>query len=173
MRQTSLSHALNRFKPIGADVWEYRADLGAVARHLCQDASTSGASPGLIPSLSGTVNGERVVMTWLHRLTAGEARRLLRKSPAAAVARYLEAVVAGRVEGVAPESADLVLEVRARRAVLGAFSALHPKYQEALLLREGPDMSVAAIARLAGVTPAAVRSVLYRARKALRARLDV
>src|SRR5688500_17048498 len=109
MRQTSLSHALNRFKPIGEDVWEYRGDLGAIARYLCSDAGTSGASQGLIPGLSGTVNGERVVMTWLHRLTAGEARRLLRKSPAAAVARYLEAVVAGRVEGVAPGSADLVL----------------------------------------------------------------
>jgi DNA-directed RNA polymerase specialized sigma24 family protein len=68
---------------------------------------------------------------------------------------------------------ELATEVELRKDLLDALATLPRNYTFALLLREGRGLSVGETARLMGTTPASVRSVLYRARQAIRVRRDI
>lgn len=171
---SSLGQALQRFKPIEFDVREYRHELEGLARHILR-AVPSGEGPGepglldMAPAL-GRLRGERTVRIWLHRIASTETRQLRRREKPGPIDIYLDAVVAGQKGHEIPDRDDLALDLEIRMVILESFSGLPDNYRRALLLKEGKGLSVEDVARLMGTTNASVRSVLYRARHALRER---
>lgn len=160
-----------------AEVWEYRADLERLARYLCrhhEDAEdvTHNALIKAAEKLDG-FRGEASVRTWLHTITTNECRMLRRrKSPSSLDDLFESAVIDEAVLGtspVGPEAAAVELETR--QEVLEAMGRLPDRYRCALLLKDGRELPLEEIARLMDTTVPSVKSVLYRARRALRVEL--
>jgi RNA polymerase sigma-70 factor, ECF subfamily len=63
------------------------------------------------------------------------------------------------------------VEAETRRRVLTALAGLPDHYRTALLLKDGRGLRAEGVAQAMGVTVPAVRSILHRARSALRERL--
>jgi RNA polymerase sigma factor (sigma-70 family) len=63
------------------------------------------------------------------------------------------------------------VEAETRRQVLTALESLPDHYRAALLLKDGLGLSAEDLAKAMGVTVPAAKSVLHRARSALRERL--
>jgi RNA polymerase sigma-70 factor (ECF subfamily) len=76
-------------------------------------------------------------------------------------------------EPVSPEADPALAALKAERAgaVRAAIAELPTELREAVLLFEYQDMSYAEIAAIAGATPKAIETRLYRARAVLRERL--
>ena len=171
---SSLGQGLQRFKPIEFDVQEYRRELEGLARHILR-VVPSGEGPGepglldMAPAL-GRLRGERTVRIWLHRIASTETRHLRRREKPGPIDIYLDAVIAGQKGHEIPDRDDLALDLEIRMDILDSVSGLPDNYRRALLLKEGKGLTVEGVARLMGTTNASVRSVLYRARHALRER---
>jgi len=63
------------------------------------------------------------------------------------------------------------MEAETRRQVLAALADLPDHYRTALLLKDGVALSAGEVATAMGITVPAAKSVLHRARAALRERL--
>jgi RNA polymerase sigma-70 factor (ECF subfamily) len=160
------------------ELWDYRSDLERLARHLCrhtQDAEDV-AHDALIKAsekLDG-FRGEASVRTWLHAIAANECRMLRRRKTPSSLDHMFESAALDRLElgddPIDPEEAALELE--ARREVLDALGDLPDRYQCALLLKDGNDLSLEETARLMETSVPAVKSILYRARSTLRDRIE-
>jgi RNA polymerase sigma-70 factor (ECF subfamily) len=157
------------------DVWEYRDDLEHLARILCRhpEDAEDVAHAALVKAaekLDG-FRGEASVRTWLHTITTNECRMLRRRKVPGNIDGYLDNVVEDVSMEPAPDPEDLAVELETRKEVMDGLAALPDNYRCALLLKEGHGLSVEQTAQMMGTTPAAVRSVLYRARKDLRAKV--
>jgi RNA polymerase sigma-70 factor (ECF subfamily) len=75
--------------------------------------------------------------------------------------------------GSGPSPLDEVLESERARIVRKALSALAPLHREVLILAEYEDLDVASIAEIVGAEAGAVKVRLHRARRKLRAALEV
>lgn len=157
-----------------AELWEYRADLEKLAHYLCrhsQDAEdvTHNALLKAAEKMEG-FRGEASVRTWLHTIATNECRMLRRRKTPSSLDDMFESAALGQLERVAdpidPEEAALELETR--REVLEAMRGLPDRYRCALLLKDGHDLSLEEVAKLMDTTVPSVKSVLYRARQALR-----
>jgi len=169
MQQSSLGDALHRFKRITPDVWSYRDELDSLTRHLCRERDSNDASAGV--TLAGL--SEESVRDWLHGFTRAESRIRRPGATSVAVDSYLDEMVHERREFEPFNLDELAIEVELRKEVLDILFTLPRNYTFALLLREGRGSSLGEIARLMGTTHGSVRSVLYRARQAIRRGLDV
>ncbi len=169
MQQSSLGDALHRFKRITPDVWSYRDELDNLTRHLCRELDPNDGSTNV--TIAGLT--EDSVRDWLHGFTRAESRLRRRGATSIAVEFYLDEMVHERREFEPFHLDELAIEVELRKDVLDALATLPRNYTIALLLREGRGLSVGDTARLMGTTPASVRSVLYRARQAIRVRPDI
>lgn len=160
-----------------AELWEYRSDLEKLAQYLCrhsQDAEdvTHNALLKAVDKLDG-FRGEASVRTWLHTITTNECRMLRRKKQTSSLDDLFESAAfekEARESSVDPE--EIALELEARHEVLAAIGQLPDRYRCALLLKDGQDLSLDEVARVMETTVPSVKSLLYRARHALRERLS-
>lgn len=157
-----------------AELWEYRADLEKLARYLCrhsQDAEdvTHSALLKAAEKIDG-FRGEASVRTWLHTIATNECRMLRRRKTPSSLDDMFESAAFGQLElgddPIDPEEAAMELETR--REVLEAVGGLPDRYRCALLLKDGHDLPLEEVARLMDTTVPSVKSILYRARQALR-----
>lgn len=159
-----------------AELWDYRADLERLAQYLCrhsQDAEDV-AHDALLKAaekLDG-FRGEASVRTWLHTIATNECRMLRRRKTASSLDDIFERAAFDRLEvaeSVDPE--EIALELETRHEVLEAIGELPDRYRCALLLKDGQDLSLEEVARVMETTVPSVKSLLYRARQALREEL--
>lgn len=156
------------------ELWEYRADLEKLAQYLCrhsQDAEdvTHNALLKAAEKLSG-FRGEASVRTWLHTITTNECRMLRRRKMPSSLDDMFESAAHDRLElgddPIDPE--EMAIELETRREVLEAVGKLPERYRCALLLKDGHELSIEEVAQLMETTVPSVKSILYRARQALR-----
>ena len=115
--------------------------------------------------------GDAQFFTWLYRIGVNEARRRAQRRPAARGVGSLEdQLVEPRDTGPGPhqalENADL------RAALERAVRALESDYRAPLILRDIEGLSTAQAAETMGLSEAAFKSRLHRARLAVRAAVD-
>lgn len=158
-------------------IWEYRADLERLAARLCRDPHDAEdvAQSTLLKALQarGDFRGEATVRTWLHRIATNEClmmRRRRRPDPVDVVDASDRGLIQVTDRVDTPE--DLALVAETQGEVLAALSDLPQHHRTAVLLVDGCRMSYEEAARATDLTPAAIRSILYRARKVLRDRLE-
>jgi RNA polymerase sigma-70 factor (ECF subfamily) len=170
-------------RPVDASaepVWRYREDVWRLASHLCrhrEDAEdvTQSALLKAAQHLDG-FRREASLRTWLHRIATNECRMLRRRKVPLSLDELLEeAAIAEQppsepaASGPGPE--ELAVEAETRRQVLAGLADLPDHYRTALLLKDGLGLSGQDVATAMSVTLPAARSVLHRARAALRERL--
>jgi RNA polymerase sigma-70 factor (ECF subfamily) len=112
--------------------------------------------------------GEAAFSTWLYTIArsyCGKARRRSKFAPK-------QAVPLDTVEADAPGPDELVQRNERSAALAAALQALPPTLREVLLLRDVEGLRAVEVARVTGVSVAAVKSRLHRARAALRAELE-
>ncbi len=156
------------------DVWGYREDLARLARFLCQhpeDAEdvTHNALIKAAEKLDG-FRGEASVKTWLHAVTSNECRMLRRRRQASSLDGMLDGVADDQlmVDVTAMDPEELAVELETRQEVLEALSRLPERYRCALILKDGSGRSLTETAELMDTTVPGIKSLLYRARAALR-----
>jgi RNA polymerase sigma-70 factor (ECF subfamily) len=161
-------------------VWRYRDDVWRLARQLCrhrEDAEDVAHSALLKAAehLDG-FRWEASLRTWLHRIATNECRMLRRRKVPLSLEALLED--AATAEHRPPEPAagepgpeEAAVEAETRRSVLAALAGLPDHYRTALLLKDGLGLRAEDVAQAMGVTVPAARSILHRARSALRERL--
>ncbi len=157
-------------------VWAQADDVARLARQLCghpEDAEDV-AQSSLVKAAEHIAGfrGDATVRTWLHRITTNECRMLRRR----VMARSLDGLLEEH-----PGNAELLLattdgdpEALAERrtlgnAVLAAVATLPDRQRLAFVLHEGGALGISDVARRLDTTVPAVRSLLVRARRALRA----
>ena len=120
----------------------------------------------------GGFKGESQFGTWLYRIGFNEAKRRLARDPARALAGSLD-------EEGAPEPPDLrqephlrVAQGELRTALATAVRALSLRYRAPLILRDIEGLSTADAAAVLGLSEAAFKSRLHRARAAVRDALE-
>lgn len=159
-------------------VWDYRADLEKLAHYLCrhpQDAEDVTHNALLKASEKlDDFRGEASVRTWLHTITTNECRMLRRRRSPSSLDEIFESAATDQVNlGEDPvDPAEVAMELETRREVLGAIGELPERYRCALMLKDGRGLSLEDTARLMDTTVPAVKSILYRARDALREELE-
>jgi RNA polymerase sigma factor (sigma-70 family) len=158
-------------------VWAQAEDVARLARQLCghpEDAEDV-AQSSLVKAAEHIAGfrGEATVRTWLHRITTNECRMLRRRLMATSLDGLLEEH-RGNTELLLLAAADADPEALAERrtlgnAVLAAVAALPERQRVAFVLHEGGALGIKEVARRLDTTVPAVRSLLVRARRAIRA----
>lgn len=167
MSHSSFGRAIGGFKPIEHDVREYPAELESLSRYLIESID-EGIHP-LFPlrGMAGT-SREAAVRTWLHRVVSAETRHLMGRDQPAPVDLFFDSLASGRRPRPVADPEEVETDLSIRMNLLDQLSTLPGNYLAALLLKEGKGLRVQGVARVLGTTPASVRSVLYRARQAIR-----
>ncbi len=161
-------------------VWRYREDVWRLASQLCrhrQDAED--VTQSALLKAAQHVEGfrwEASLRTWLHRIATNECRMLRRRTAPASLDELLEAAATAPGEPCQPAAAgpgpeDAAVEAATRRRVGTALAGLSGRYRTAVLLKDGLGLPADAVAAAMGITVPAARSVLHRARSALRENL--
>lgn len=158
-------------------VWSHAEDVARLARQLCQhrEDAEDVAQTSLLKAaqhLDG-FRGEFSVRTWLHRITTNECRMIRRRLTARSLDAILESPNpperAALTVSADPES--LAEERELGRLVVSAISALPSRQRAAIILSDGAELSAEAVARTLGISVSAVRSLLVRARRNVRAQV--
>jgi RNA polymerase sigma-70 factor (ECF subfamily) len=123
----------------------------------------------------GSFRGDSNLSTWLFRVTANEARMLMRSQrrhrsrlAAGFALEDLGSLDAARDEGAERRMAGADLDRRIRSAL----KDLPGEYQDVISLHYASDMSLQEIAQELGASESAIRSRLHRARTRLRTLLS-
>lgn len=162
-------------------VWRYRQDVWRLAAQLCrhrQDAEDVTHSALLKAAQHlDEFRWEASLRTWLHRIATNECRMLRRRKVPLSLEAVLEQVATAERPPVDPEARapgpeEVAIEAETRRQVLAALETLPDHYHTALLLKDGLGLRAEAVARAMGITVPAAKSILHRARSALRERLS-
>jgi RNA polymerase sigma factor (sigma-70 family) len=158
-------------------VWAQAEDVARLARQLCghpEDAEDV-AQSSLVKAAEHIAGfrGEATVRTWLHRITTNECRMLRRRLIATSLDGLLEGHP-GQSELLLVAAADADPEALAEQralgnAVLAAVAGLPERQRVAFVLHEGGALGISDVPRRLDTTVPAVRSLLVRARRALRA----
>lgn len=130
---------------------------------LCDGDEASAALRAATASMD-TFRGSAMVKRWIHALTTFE---LEYEAGDSNFSDTLERMVEGR-RVRAPVGIAFDSEITARLAVMERLADLPDNYRCALLLKEGQGLSVERTAKVMEVSPASLRSILYRARRSLR-----
>ena len=158
-------------------VWSHAEDVSRLARQLCQhrEDAEDVAQTSLLKAaqhLDG-FRGESSVRTWLHRITTNECRMIRRRL----TARSLDAILESpnppdrAALTVSADQESIAEERELGRLVVSAISALPSRQRAAIILSDGAELSAEAVARTLGVSVSAVRSLLVRARRKVRAQV--
>lgn len=161
-------------------VWRYREDVWRLASQLCQhhEDAEDVTHSALLKAAEhvGGFRWEASLRTWLHRIATNECRMLRRRKAPLSLDELLEeAATAPQRPGEPPSREagpeEAAVEAETRRAVVAALAGLPDRYRTAVLLKDGLGLSAERVAAAMGITVPAARSVLHRARSALRENL--
>lgn len=160
------------------EVWSYRDDLERLARNLCRHREDAeDVAQNALLKAAEKIDGfraESTMRTWLHAITTNECRMLRRRKQPSSLDEVLEQVAGnGVVEAESVDPEELALELETRSELLRALEQLPESYRVVLILKEGREMTLEQVAAALDTTVPAVKSLLYRARKALRALVDL
>ena len=120
----------------------------------------------------GSFRGDARFFTWLYRIAANEAKRRLEREPPRTLVRSLDDDVAVQPQDVREEPYARVAHTELRQALAAAVLALPHKYRAPLILRDVEGLSTADAAAVLGLSEAALKSRLHRARAAVRRALQ-
>ena len=158
-------------------VWAQAEDVARLARQLCQhrEDAEDVAQSSLLKAAQHIdgFRGEASVRTWLHRITANECRMIRRRL----AARSLDAILEGAgiperaVLAAGADPASLVEERELARLVIASIAELPGRQRAAIVLSDGAGLTALEVARNLGVSVPAVRSLLVRARRTVRAQV--
>lgn len=160
-------------------MWRYRDDVWRLASQLCrhrEDAEDVTHS-ALLKAAEHLENfrWEASLRTWLHRIAANECRMLRRRKVPLSLDELLDEAVTTHMPGepaaMGPGPEEAAVEAEMRSRVVAALAGLPDHYRTVVLLKDGLGLSADGVAAAMGLTVPATRSVLHRARAALRARL--
>lgn len=143
--------------------WLYLRELENMSSWLCDGDEVSAELLAATASMD-TFRGATMVKRWIHSLTTFEFECEAGDSDFSDI---LDRMVEGR-RVRAPAGVAFDAEVAARLAIMERLAGLPDNYRCALLLKEGQGLSVERAAKVMGVSPASLRSILYRARRSLR-----
>ena len=117
--------------------------------------------------------GASSVSTWLYAIARSFCVKARRRSVFApeVVSLEAEAPAVGAARDRAPDPERSLADREVGEALEAAIVALEPEYREVLLLRDVEGLSAAEVADVTGLTVAAVKSRLHRARVSVRNRL--
>jgi RNA polymerase sigma factor (sigma-70 family) len=153
---------------IQALVLRYQPDVARFARSVC--ATPEDAEDAVQEALwiavqkLGTLRVAAAFTTWLFQVVKHECYRLLR--------RFRRETALDQV-AVAQHTGDGLAEQAAlAHDVAGAIAALEPHYRQVLIMRDVQAMSAPEVAATLGLTVAAVKSRLHRARVLVRTTLQ-
>jgi RNA polymerase sigma-70 factor (ECF subfamily) len=123
----------------------------------------------------GDFRGEASISTWLYTVARSfciKKRRRTKGAPAhhEALDKVSQDTAPDAV-AAAPNPEQLLLGREARETVAAALDTLEPDWREVLVLRDIEGLSATEVAEVTGVSVAAVKSRLHRARAALREHL--
>ena len=161
-------------------VWVHADDVARLARQLCRhrEDAEDVAQSSLLKAAEHIAGfrGEATMRTWLHRITTNECRMLRRRLVARSLDDILEHIpVNGAVPVAFAEASpeDLAEEHLLAGSVLRAVGDLPERQRAVLVLLDGAGLSVPDVARRLGTSVPAVRSLLVRARRTLRAHIPL
>jgi RNA polymerase sigma-70 factor (ECF subfamily) len=119
------------------------------------------------------LHDEQAFQGWLATIARRTCGRLRRKEALTPVLHLADMAQRG-LELVAdtPSPEDLVLEAETKACLLQAMATIPPLYREVYQLRDTQDLSANEVAQQLGISVAAVKSRLHRARIILRNILD-
>lgn len=158
-------------------VWRYREDVWRLASQLCQHRQDAeDVTHSALLKAAQHVDGfrwEASLRTWLHRIATNECRMLRRRKLPLSLEELLEQAATAdsappEVPAQGPGPEDLAVEAEERRRVVAALAGLPDRYRAAVLLTDGLGLPAKEVAGVTGMSVPAVRSVLHRARAALR-----
>lgn len=162
-------------------VWRYREDVWRLASQLCQHRQDAeDVTQSALLKAAQHVEGfrwEASLRTWLHRIATNECRMLRRRKTPASLDELLEAAATApgepfQVAATGPSPEDAAVEAETRRRVVTALAGLPDRYRTAVLLKDGLGLPAHEVASAMGLSVPATRSVLHRARSALRQTLS-
>lgn len=116
----------------------------------------------------GLFRGDARFLTWLYRIGLNEAKRHTRRVAARPFVRSLDNAGAGEPRDIREEPYARVAHAELRHALAAAVRALPIKYRAPLILRDVEGLSNVDTAAVLGLSEAAVKSRLHRARAAVR-----
>jgi RNA polymerase sigma-70 factor (ECF subfamily) len=153
----------------------HEARLYRFARRLCRhrEDAEDVLQDSLLAAARGLprFRGASSVSTWLYTIARSFCIKKRRRSVFAPLEVSLETEASERVRGLAHPARppDEALEAsRLEAALERAIAALDRPYREVLLLRDVEGLSAAEVARVTGLSVAAVKTRLHRARGRLR-----
>lgn len=161
-------------------VWQYRADVWRLAQQLCRHREDAeDVTQNALLKAAQQVDAfrwEASLRTWLHQIATNECRMLRRRRAALSLDQLLEDAATAPVHPAetaapGPDPEEAALEAETRRCVIVALAELPDRYRTALLLKDGLGLPANEVAAAMNTTVPAVRSVLHRARIALRQQL--
>jgi RNA polymerase sigma-70 factor, ECF subfamily len=120
----------------------------------------------------GSFRGEAQFGTWLYRIGFNEAKRRLRREPARALLGSLDDEGAVEPPDLREEPHLRVAQGELRTALASAVRGLSLRYRAPLILRDIEGLSTAEAAAILGLSEAAFKSRLHRARAAVRDALE-
>jgi RNA polymerase sigma-70 factor (ECF subfamily) len=120
----------------------------------------------------GAFKGQARFGTWLYRIGFNEANRRLRREPPRASVISLDDDGTFEPADVRDEPQVRIAQSELRAALATAVRGLPLKYRAPLILRDVEGLSTEDAAEIMGVSEAALKSRLHRARLAVRAALD-
>jgi RNA polymerase sigma-70 factor (ECF subfamily) len=117
--------------------------------------------------------GSSSISTWLYTIARSFCIKARRRSVFApeVVSLESEAPLARAARDRAPDPERALADREIAAALESAIAALEPEYREVLLLRDVEGLSAAEVAGVTGISVAAVKSRLHRARVAVRDRV--
>jgi RNA polymerase sigma-70 factor (ECF subfamily) len=159
--------------PLAAAFHAHGARMRRVAFRITRDAAA--AEDAVASALEKALRhrqafrGDAKPSTWLHRIVVNEALAWRRSESRRA--RHTQAAAAAVTAAPAPQPLDALLLRERCDATLGALAQLRPPDRE-LLARTALDARYAELAPELGLETATLKMRVFRARRALRARLD-
>lgn len=164
------------------EIWRYRDEIHRLARQLCRhrEDAEDVAQATLLKAAQHLheFRGEASIRTWLHRIATNECRMMRRRQAEVSLEQILESVATEEetepleLPSDVPDPEEIAAEAEMRRLVLKALENLPERYRTVLLLKDGEGMKEREIAQAMGLSLLAVKALLHRARKALRAELQ-
>jgi RNA polymerase sigma-70 factor (ECF subfamily) len=145
--------------------------LYAVARRLglSREAAEEVAQESLLRAWRGigSFHGQARFFTWLYRIALNESKRRLERESARAVLHSLDEDGAAEPPDTRAEPLVRVAHAELRATLAGAVRSLPLKYRAPLILRDVEGLSTADAAAILGLSEAALKSRLHRARAAV------
>lgn len=159
------------FNSMAPDVWDYREDLQNVAAVSMGEARSPDEGPSALYEALSRLQlprGQAAVRNWLHSVVTATAMGAAGAGRVRPVDRYLDTAVGGYSDPATAPPGQVADEIALRSRILDVIAAMPDRYQAALLLKDGHGLTVGQTASLLELSPAATRSILYRARGAVR-----